>query len=57
MKTHQAFQSSIKRLRGGSQHETASQQTAKIDEFRLLTEIVRHERVNFLQLIADKGFF
>ena len=32
-------------------------QTSKIDEFRLLTEIVKLERVNFLQVIAEKGLF
>lgn len=32
-------------------------QTSKIDEFRLLTEIVKLERVNFLQVISEKGLF
>jgi hypothetical protein len=29
----------------------------KVDEFLLLSEIVKRERVHFLQLIADKGLF
>ena len=27
------------------------------DEFRLLTEMVRHERINFLQAVNKRGFF
>jgi ankyrin repeat protein len=47
------FTPSTRKLKGSSVSEGTT--LSKIDEFKLLMEIVRHDRVSFLQLISDKS--